>query len=278
VDFWVIITPGVISMNYLSKTNLFKRQLDEETLLFLIKKVVERYVRQKIIPQREFEDVMMTVVEKVYSRKEKIENAFEGRSTLTTYYIAVINRVCCEVIRKEKQVWQTVEDVESMSTGNTEQTEHYETEKKLIVTQEVKRLEYLLLLLNHDKEKVILFLKFYFDIPVDFSDVTGYAKDRSKEVFLLLTSTKPQSREDTFTCLADVVNKVENKHIGKDAVRIWFTSQLNSLIERLNGNDPGCCHNRESLSILMEMLYRKENHVLHQEKPRDERSSVKIKE
>lgn len=234
-------------------------QLDGQTLLSMIRKVVERYVQRKVIPQREFEDVTMTIVEKIYSRKEKIDNAFEGKSQLTTYYIAVINRMCCEVIRKECRQWYAVDESEQSSELNPPaQTPDNETEKNIILEQEMKRLEYLLLFLNNEKAKTVLFLKFYFDIPISPDDVRCYAEDESGEVLSLLKKNKIKLKEDIFICLAKVVNIVENKRIGKDAVRIWFTAQVNSLIERLNGKG-FARHNRDSLGILLEMLYRRDN-------------------
>lgn len=250
-------------MDSFSKANRYNNQSPaEHIILSITQKVVRGYVQRKVVPQREFDDVVMSVVEKFCTQKDKIENSFEGRSNQTTYYIAVINRMCCEVIRKESRSWYLIE---SLSPENTLQTGNYETEKKLILEQEVKRLENLLFM-NNEKGKVIMFLKFYFDIPIKHDDVSIYAMDKTKDVCSLLLKGKPKTKEDIFTCLAEIVNMVEDKCIGKDAVRIWFTNQLNSLINRLNGND-NAYHNKESLAIMLDMLYKTGNHRSQTTKP-----------
>lgn len=248
-------------MDSFSETDLFgNRLLDGQIILSTIKKVVERYVRCKAIPKRESEDVTMTVVEKIFRQKEKIEHAFDGRSTPATYYTAVINRMCCEVIRKESRSWYAVDEAGNVSVQNNHHTESYEAEKSIILEQEVQRLKCLLCFLNEEREKMLLFLIYYFDIPIDMGDINIYAKKKTKTVYSLLVDSKSKSKEEIFVRLANVVNLVENKNIGKDAVRIWFTKHLNSLIERMNINNT--YHNKESIAILLELLHNKERKSL----------------
>jgi hypothetical protein len=161
--------------------------------------------------------------------------------------------MCCEVIRKESKQWYLVSDREQQYS-NDMNTNTLETEKRLIFKQEVKRLENLMLFFNDDKAKLTFFLKVYFSIPVSQTDIKNYAKGKEKDVELILNSENLKSKGDTFASLAGIVNLVENKSVGGDAVRIWFTNQVNTIIKRLNGNGIAN-HDKESLSILLEMLY-----------------------
>ncbi len=56
-----------------------------EQLMEIVKKVVSRYVAKGSIPRREASDAEMSVFEKFWNNREKILNAFQGKSQLTTY-------------------------------------------------------------------------------------------------------------------------------------------------------------------------------------------------
>ena len=236
-----------------TKSNQYINLISDEQLLVIVRGVVGKYVHSKAIPQREFEDVVMSIVEKFLNQKGKIFCSFEGKSKITTYCIAVVNRMCCEVIRKESKQWYLVSEREQQYS-NDMNTSTLEAEKNLIFKQEIKRLENLMLFFNDEKAKLTFFLKVYFSIPVNRADIKSYAKGKENEVELILNSENLKSKGDLFASLAGIVNLVENKNIGGDAVRIWFTNQVNSIIKRLNG-DGIANHDKESLSILLEMLY-----------------------
>lgn len=240
--------------------NKYTDHITDDKILSIVKSVVGKYVQCKVIPQREFDDVEMSVVEKFYNQKEKIFNAFEGKSKITTYCVAVINRMCCEVIRKESKHWHMVVNDEGSLLQMGFNTNAYEAEKEVVLKQEVERLRNLMYFFNDEKAKVILFTKVYFDIPICINDVNEYANSKAKEVMSILNKEDIKLKGDTFTCLARVVNLVENKNVGGDAVRIWFTNQTNTLIKRLNGNGIAQ-YDKESLSILFEILYKDNSSV-----------------
>jgi hypothetical protein len=74
-----------------------------QTLNHLINKVVMRHVSRGVIPTREQEDVKTSILEKFLLKQNKIDGSFQGKSKIATYYTAVINRMCAEVIRKEQK-------------------------------------------------------------------------------------------------------------------------------------------------------------------------------
>ncbi|MGE0079576.1 MAG: hypothetical protein AB7S48_17075 [Bacteroidales bacterium] len=239
-------------MNVVS--NQCKENFTEEELLSLIRSVVGRYIQRRAIPSREQEDVVMDVMEKFLKQKEKIFGSFEGKSKFTTYCIAVANRMCCEVIRRDCKQWYLVTEKENSNLPNETALNHHEAEKKFLFKQEVKRLETILFFFNNDYAKLILFLKVYYSMPISNNDIKNYADLLSEKVRSIITEEKSTTKGDVFIRLAEVVNLVEQKDIRGDAVRIWFTNQINTIIRRLNGNGIAN-HDKESLSILLEMLF-----------------------
>lgn len=235
-------------------SNQYRETFTEQELLPIIKGVVGRYVQRKVIPKREREDVEMEILEKFLKQKDKIYNSFEGKSKFSTYCIAVINRMCCEVIRKECKQWYLVPDTEDGTKFKEPTLNYHDAEKQLLFKLEVNRLQNVLYFFNNDYAKLILFLKVYFSMPIFNNDINSYANSHSEAVRSIIMDEKNSTKGDVFIRLAGVVNLVEQKEIGGDAVRIWFTNQVNTIIRRLNGNGVAN-HDKESLSILLEMLF-----------------------
>ena len=224
-----------------------------ETVNNISKKVVSKYVARSVIPLREKEDVEMAVVEKFLNKKDKIINAFEGKSKLITYFTAVINRMCCEIIRKEQKHWYSVPDNEQNDDNNKDSlTLSYEAEKRVVINSEVKRLSKAMLFFNGINAKVNLFLKYYYDIPLNDNDLISYSKENKNFLKDVLVNKQKDLKSDKFEKLAKIVNKAEGKNITGDAVRMWLNKQINVLLKRLNNNNSSN-HNAESLGLLFEI-------------------------
>lgn len=229
-----------------NETKLLKDIMD------IASKVVSRYISRAAIPEREKEDVIMAIVEKFLLKKEKILEAFEGKAALSTYYTAVINRMCCEIIRKENKHWYSLPEDENPLTFNQINTSHIDTEKKIVIKNEVKRFQNAMLFFNEERAKVYLFMKFLFDIPVQDEDIEQYTKGLRFDLKSLFITQQGLSKGETFEYLARLVNTVENKDIKADAVRMWLNKQIDILLQRLNGTETSF-HTRESLAILIEI-------------------------
>ncbi len=217
-------------------------------------KVVTRYIIRSAIPEREKDDVIMTILEKFLNQKEKIDSAFEGKSKKTTYYIAIMNRMCCEIIRKEKKHWYPVDDELQASENHQNVGCTSDTEKNLIIKDEVKRLANAMMFFNGQGSKINLFVKYYFQIALEDSDIMSYSGDGNKfqQVYSVLSDDHPSSKSELFDRLAFVTNLVEKKNVKGDAVRMWVNKQLEIILNRINMNGI-YNHTRESLQILMEL-------------------------
>lgn len=225
-----------------------------EQLMEIVKKVVSRYVSKGSIPRRETSDAEMSVFEKFWNNREKILNAFQGKSQLTTYCIAVANRMCCEFIRKEKKHWNQLHEATEKVAELNNNTSQYETEKELHFKNEAKRLCNAMRFFNGERAKFSLFLKYYLDIPLSEADFSAYCTNQQESVQSFLNQNMKTSKGEKFDHLAMVVNLVEEKEVKSDSVRMWLNSRMNTLLNRLNGNGISS-HNQESLSVLMEMMH-----------------------
>jgi len=247
-----------------SSNQFLNAEVQYEQLMEIVQKVVSHYASKGSIPQREIQDAEMTVFEKFWNNREKIFDAFQGKSQLTTYCIAVANRMCCEFIRKEKKHWNQLH--EAMETVAEKKSTHsLEAEKGMHFNNEVKRFSRVLHLFNGESAKLKLFLKYYLDIPLQHSDINHYLNGNNpgEPILDLLSQNQKISKSEKFEKLSKLVNLVEKKNIKSDSVRMWLNSRMDILLSRLNGNGISS-HNEDSVTILMEMLHNSE--TLHSQK------------
>ncbi len=232
--------------------NQYANMLSNELLLDYASKVVLHYVNKGSISNSDKDDVKMSIVEKFLAKKDKILAAFQGKSTITTYCYAVLNRMCCEIIRKD------------IRENNKHQNSDYEQiyplynsiSKNIFIEDEIKILEKIFLSFNDEKSKVILFLKFIYDIPILETDVQNYfGKMDSQLKGILLNNKGDLPASEKYIILQEIVNFCEGKHISSDAVRMWHKKVITRIIERLNGTIQRSNFNKESLGILMEYMY-----------------------
>jgi hypothetical protein len=239
-------------------SNKVLETISTSQIIDIASKVVSRYVQRSVIPSREKEDVIMAIVEKFINQKGKIEQAYEGKSKITTYFVAILNRMCCEVIRKDSKHWYSIADLDAKENVSGFITPSFETEKNYAITSEVKRLDNTMLFFNGERPKINLFLKFYFDLPFDDQEVIDYAKGKYGLVKPILYTSKMDSKAEIFETLSKVVNIVEVKNVKGDAVRMWLNKQIEAILSRLNRNGVAN-HDKESLALLFEIQHTQVN-------------------
>jgi DNA-directed RNA polymerase specialized sigma24 family protein len=224
-----------------------------QTLNHLINKVVMRHVSRGVIPTREQEDVKTSILEKFLLKQNKIDGSFQGKSKIATYYTAVINRMCAEVIRKEQKHWYAVNEFVENSTPH-DATLSFDAAKEVLVKEELKRFMASIMLFNGSQSKVILLLKYYYDIPLLPGDVANYAGDKEKEAIKILAGRSGLSKSVVNERLAKLVFLVEQKKMTGDAIRMWINKQVDILLYRMNGRNKSF-HNKETIGVMLEMKF-----------------------
>ncbi len=228
--------------------------LNETELLTLTEKVVNRYAYA--IPKSELEDVRMGMVEKYLQQEGKIAQGFKGNSQKSTYAYAVLNRMCCSIIRQEFKHWQNTE--QSNENDAAHSTSILSSAEQLLIDDEIRYLRKCITLLN-DKYKAVIFIAFYFLLKARMTFISVYDKAFQEHGLLqLLNPDKVSSKGEIFENLALVQNKAEEKNVKADAVRMWLNKEMKRLIGRMNGPFGRANYNNESFQILFEYFYNKE--------------------
>lgn len=225
--------------------------ISENELLALAKKVVARY--SHTIPSSEREDVVMSLIENYLKQEDKITSRFNNQSKASTYIIAILNRICCGVIRKELKHWQNAN--EDHFAYLNEGGQALDSAKDLLIRDEVNYLKKVLCLLDQP-EKTIVFIAFYNRFTAKLRLVKQYDKAyKTNNTFTLLSHEESLKKGQIFERLAIVTNIVEKMNIKADAVRMWLNKEIKLITNRLNGPFQRANYDKDSFHILFEYYY-----------------------
>ena len=233
--------------------------IHEEELLKLAEKVVKRYIIMGSIPLYEHEDFTMSIVEKFLQKKKKIEANYLGKANKQTYIIAILNRMCCELIRKEIKHWGNLPELQA----NNEKLSIEQTTQHIFIRDELQLLARTLILFGQEQYKIKVFLAFFFRLPVNSDDLKQYALKYNDYVNEIFKSNKTKPKAELYTIMALVIEIVEQKSIKPDAVRMWLMKRLNQIIVRLNGSETSkiARYDKESVENLFEQYCMEETYT-----------------
>jgi len=226
--------------------------MKDEEILILASKVVDRYASKGSIPQREKEDVAMSIVEKFLKKKEVIYKNFQGKSKFSTYCISVLNNMCCEIIRRDLKHW----NIQDKEDQQFEEQSELSSIDRLAIKDEIRYLHKIILLFGDDMPKIRLFTAFLLRLTIHNKDIHDYDNEYIKhELTALLTVNEDLSKGEIFKILSEIVNIVERKNSKPDAVRMWLNKIRNIIIDRLNMSKDNTNYNTETYHILFEYYY-----------------------
>lgn len=225
--------------------------ISDKEILILASKVVDRYASKGSIPHREKEDIAMSVVEKFLTKKETIIKNFQGKAKLSTYYISVLNNMCCEVIRREVKHWN-IQDNEQLS----QEISTINSLDKLAINDEIRYLHKVILLFGDEMNKIRLFTAYFLYLSIIEHDMQKYDNEYlNHKLKELLKVNENMSKGEIFKTLSEIVNIVENKTTKPDSVRMWLNKIRKIIIERLNFSNDTTQYDTETFHILFEYYY-----------------------
>lgn len=241
---------------YFSKMIAARNQLlsllETDFLSRTVRKTVLRYVSRKAIPSREYEDVEMAVIEKFINQKQQIVTSFEGKAQPSTYCIAIVNRMCCEVIRKEWKHWQAVGSESSVPDASFYQASESQTDHVLLVGLELERLQSALNSLQETVPSAEILLLLHFELKPGPELIKKWARADAEKIREKVEKMVVSNKTERYQLMAKLLSEVEVKKIKPDALRMRIYKYMDTLIDLLNRNDQSQ-HTRETLKLLFEI-------------------------
>lgn len=217
--------------------------------------IVAKFIRRGVIPFNDKDDIKQTIIEKFLLKQASLVQSYSGKASKRTFCSAVLYKMTCEIIRKELKNWKNINsDTSEMLTGHKDIA--LTPEQTTIINNEVDLLEKVLTTLGKEQYKTLLFLKYYYRIPVNNKDITGYLKKGNAKLYL--PNPIDAKDKDIFDYLSKMVELAEGKVVQPDAVRMYVNKQINSILLRLNGKFNRADYNKETLGLLFEIYAQKE--------------------
>lgn len=210
--------------------------------------VVKRYIARGIIPIAYGDDICMAMIESFLLKKEAINKNFNHKSKIETYYTAVLNRMCCEQIRKEFKHWKNTEPIDNQIN---ETTSANLPDLDLIIKQEVTLLFNILDQMTIDGKRFKVMLFFYYNVPFLKGIIEHWATEKSLFVYDILNRKEKITKDEVYEKMKDAINYVEEMNKKRDAIRMWFTSRVSILLTILN-KDNRAYHTKETIALLLE--------------------------
>ncbi len=240
------------------KKNTRSKAFSTESVLKITNIVVKKFIRNGSILHKDFQDVSQSVFEKYWKKKDKIESSFSGASRPETYISAVVYRMVLEIIRSEKNKPKHYTDFEP----NIETQSHEKVlnpEEELIINNEKKYLERVLLTLGDKRIKITLFCKYYFRLWINNADLIPYVPSHlCDKAYKILHNTAQLKDKEVYARLCEVHNLVENKTVKPDAIRMYIQKSIEQVLFRINGNNRAH-YEKDSLRTLFELMYNMDN-------------------
>ena len=241
------ITNGSLDISLLRKNkNEFILQCQR-----IIDIVVKYFIKSGMFTYEQYDDVMQSVNEELIRRLPSIERTFDNRVLMTTYMNVVIRNICL-------RIHETIEEefeAENLLNEHLILNEDYSV--SLHIEAEIERLKWILELYGSQKNKLIICMKIYFNIPVTKTDIIRCFNKSTAEERLNFhkqfgTNYHGTLDSENFNSLAPMVNRQENKSTSGASLLRWTLEHLTKIIGQLNGNPPRRSYTKETFKLLFE--------------------------
>lgn len=230
------------------------RQFEE-----IVFKVSKYFCSKYHIHPYDQEDLIQYVRLRVLENKDQIRANYLGRAQLATYLSSVVLNLCREFRKKNCSRSVFAEDNDLDPDVPDKHTSAQEILKGIHISNEVKRLNSILILYGSKEAKIVLMLKAYFHIKITQTDFLKYCDDPSimaNYMLKFMRADKPK-KKDVVSLLTSLFNQVENTQKTDEATRKWIERTNKHVIKLLNTG--GRKYDQETLGILLEVRFNSVN-------------------
>lgn len=217
----------------------------------LIDMCVRYYIKKKLFSLDDKQDIIQSVNESLIMQLPKISEQYNGMSSLESYMSVIIYNMCLKIHRDDPAPPPPV----GISEGRS--GVHDEPATGLIIRQELEIFRTILILLYRNRNKFILFAKYYFCLPVTENDIRRvfpsiHFHDISRLISLSESHHDKEPIEDIFKAIAPFIAKYEGTKVDPDSLRRWTIRTINQVVRQLNGDPPESAHTSETLKELID--------------------------
>lgn len=216
----------------------------------LISIIVHRYRRLGYVPLRDTQDLIQEINRRLLERLPRIQQQYNGKSRLRTYFSVIVRNICLEEIRKKPIL-------EEPREPNYNKHENFELPvDSFLIKQEYERLEKAIKLLFKDRTRFTLMLRYFLELNLPGSFVQDLYPETGEAnldfVLMKLHAGKAANKKRKLEILSEVLGKLENQNTSADSLRKWYAVREEEFLRLMNGDPPRSAYTMETIQILIE--------------------------
>ncbi|MDD3685914.1 MAG: hypothetical protein PHE56_04015 [Bacteroidales bacterium] len=241
---------AIMVKKQLNRHNQDYSDFSDANIINVIEIIVKKFIKTGQIQFCDYDDVKQSLAEKFFRKKESIINGFNHEAGVRTYISAVVYKMTLEIIREQNKTKNYDE------YGESYQSKNLNPEEKLILDDEKEYLKRVFESFDNDKSKMLIFLKIYFRIPITRKDFFQYCGFEDNRILSEINCIDVNCTDkDIYQTLCRLNVLAGNKEVMPDAMRMYINQITDKVIKRLNGKHGRAGYSRESLGILMELVF-----------------------
>lgn len=234
-----------------------------EELQFLIISVVNKFVKSKAFTFENKEDIIQAINEQLLTDKiYKIQKHYNSTTKLTTYFTSTVINLCYDIIKmNSKRI-----DIDYFDENINNYTENCPNQHIILVLkEEVKKLEKILLLFGKKRIKLLLFLKVNYEIKISIEDLVNFDSSFSEiSDYSIEQINSKIPKKNKYEIIAEVLKSFSDEISSADSLRKWTDEKIKEIILLLNGKPPIASYDSETLGILVEKYFETKNYELYE--------------
>jgi RNA polymerase sigma factor (sigma-70 family) len=217
----------------------------------LIRGIVHNYRKYGYVAARDANDLIQEINKYLLEKIVKIQDQYNGRSSLKTYFSVIVRNICREKFRKIS----VLEEPRAPDYYKLEKS-HLQVDN-LLIDQEYERFEKVISLMFKDGMRFLLIFRFVNGLKVSRNHFFNLNKkiresDLDEAVSLLNGVDEGATKKTRFELLSKVLGMAGGGSTSPDSIRKWYESRGKECLNMMNGNPPRSAYTIETLQILVE--------------------------
>ncbi len=231
-----------------------------QTVILIYRKCIEKFIFYKHRNRHEREDILQEIItrlieDKIYKIREKYNFNLKNSFTFTSYLMVTVRNIYIDIIRERCIRPLTGSRCQPIDNLFNE----YENDNmmnKLLVEEEVLKLQTIIKLYYKLRPKLELCLKLKYRIPLAKEDTYRCFPQCSRtEIETLSQDFKRMKDKTMFERVSGVFNRHENKKSKSDTIRKWIFVRIDEIISHLNRTHNAAVYNRKNVGELVSFYY-----------------------
>lgn len=213
--------------------------------------IVRKYAQSGYYPFEECEEMLQHLNGLLLSRIDTIFSYYDGRVLVKTYLSVICHNALKEYIRCRHR-----RNILLQKHLATEPQVCYPEEINIIIREECKRLDKVMLLMGEQKNKLWLMMKLLYRIRVEWEDLLAVnPKARAiitEDEMNRFNSDAFLKDKDIYRIIFPLVNRSDGRTTHPDTLRKWFDARCREVVALMNGSPARAAYSSDTLQYLME--------------------------